>query len=321
MEIVERREHDGQWWGRDRHGSWRRWNAAVNGWEGPLAPPWPPPESPHPGEAAIVARALATSGGGPPPPTNPVDAWWNRHFPPFSVRRLVFGLVALPVVAALTELVWIAAGRDPSLPRYLFVSVAGGAMLATAWLPGMRELAERMRSSGAFDTGSRWPWRWGRELPPAPPLPPLRETFGRDFLVALPFAAVIVLVIGVTVAGLRETFTPGALLTGAVAAIASAVTIALRTSVWGLVIVSLAGGLLGGLGMVFLSLMTFSDVNLGDILIGWALGSALVFAYAYPWWRRLRDLEARGFRFPLWIVMGGSALLVSGAALVFLAER
>jgi hypothetical protein len=47
----------------------------------------------------------------------------------------------------------------------------------------------------------------------------------------------------------------------------------------------------------------------------------IVFLYAYPLWRGVRDMEARGFRLPMWIVMGCSVLLVSGAALVFLAER
>src|SRR5919108_76199 len=198
MEIVERREHGGTWWGRDPAGAWHRWNAASNGWDGPLAPPWPPSEQPHPEEASIVARAPPTGGAPPPPPMNRVDAWWNRHFPPFSIRRLVFGLVALPVIAALTELLWVAAGRGFSLPRYLFVCIAGG---------------------------------------------------------------------------------------------------------------------------VLLGLMTWSDPGLGAFSIGWGLGSVMLFLFAYPMWRRARDLEARGLRLPMWLVMGGSVLLVAGAALVFVAER
>jgi hypothetical protein len=334
MDIVERREHEGAWWGRDANGAWYRWNGATSGWDGPLAPPWPPMPPPHQDEAAIVARALAATaattaagsggledGGGEQPPMNRVDAWWNRRFPPFSAKRLVFGLAVLPVIGAIMELLWVAAGREASLPRYLFVCVAGGALLATAWLPGMREMAQRLHASGAFDTGSPWPWRRKRALPPPPPLPPLRETFRPDFLVALPFAAAIVLVMSATTIGLADTFSRSNLLLFGVTSVATAAVVALRTSAWGLVIFSVTGGLLGGLALVVLSLMTWSDPGLAEFLIGWAFGSVLLFLHAYPIWLRMRDLEARGFRLPMWIVMGGSVLLVAGAALVFVAER
>jgi multisubunit Na+/H+ antiporter MnhB subunit len=66
--------------------------------------------------------------------------------------------------------------------------------------------------------------------------------------------------------------------------------------------------------------LTLSDPG-GDLLLGWAIGSVLLFLYAYPMWRWLRDLETRGFRLPMWLVMGGSVLLVSGASLVFVAEH
>jgi multisubunit Na+/H+ antiporter MnhB subunit len=150
--------------------------------------------------------------------------------------------------------------------------------------------------------------------------PPIETNFGRDFLVALPFAIVIILVMSLTVAGPGDTFASSALLTNMLAALFTAALVALRTSVWGLALFSIAGGLLGGLFMVILSAMTFSDPG-GDFLIGWAIGSVLLFLYAFPMWRWLRNLEARGFRLPMWLVMGGSVLLVSGAALVFIAER
>ena len=250
---------------------------------------------------------------------NRVDTWWNRTFPPFSKKRLVFGLTALPIVGALQELVIWGVGWKPSLPRYLFVSIAGGVMLGTAFLPGMREMAERLQRA----RGHRSPWPWRRQSAPEPPEPPpptIETNFGRDFLVALPFAIVIMLVMSLTVAGLGGTFTPGSLLTNALAAVFAAALIALRTSIWGLALFSIAGGLLGGLFLVLLSVMTFSDPG-GDFLIGWAIGSLLLFLYAYPMWRGLRNLEARGFRLPMWLVMGGSVLLVSGSALVFVAEH
>jgi hypothetical protein len=328
MEIVERREHGGSWWGRTPDGAWFRWSASSNGWEGPMAPPWPEPAR-HPNEDAIVAAAMATAA--PPAgargpqlgnrPMNRADGWWNRNFPPFSTRRLVFGLIALPVIAALQELLFWGIGWRPSLPRYLFVCIAGGAMLATTFLPGMREMAERLAE--ARGSRSRSPWGWPRRRepgPPQPPPPPIETNFGRDFLVALPFAVVIMLVMSLTVAGPGETFTPSSILTNAVAALFAAAIVALRTSIWALALFSIAGGLLGGLFLVLLSAMTFSDPG-GDFLIGWAIGSVMLFLYAHPMWRGLRNLEAHGFRLPMWIVMGGSVVLISGSALMFVAEH
>ncbi len=315
MRIVERREYEGAWWGRTRDGTWFRWNAVIVGWEGPLTPPWPK-SARHPEEEAIVAAAMAVAMPPDGRSMNRVDRWWNRHFPPFSTRRLMFGLAALPVIGALQELLWVSLGRDPSLPRYLFVCVAGGALLATAWLPGMRDVAERLAKFRA----SRSPWP-RRRKPGAEPLPPIEMNFRRDFLVALPFTFVIVAIVNLTVAGPDGTFKGRSLTVQAVAATATAAMVALRSSIWSLVLFSVVAGVLGGLGVVFLSLMTFSDTGWTEFAAGWVMGSVVVFAYAHPLWRGLRDMEARGIRFPMWLVMGGSVLLVSGAALVFVAER
>jgi hypothetical protein len=333
VEIVERREHEGVWWARDPTGSWYRWDADTNGWDGPVTPPWPGEPVPHPDEAAIVAAAMAAGartaralGESPPEapsdaePMNRVDRWWNRRFPPFSRRRLVFGLIALPVIAALTELLWAAAGRGFSLPRYLFVCIAGGIFLSIVFLPGMREMAQRLQANGALRPA--WPWSKRTEPPPqAPPLPPLRETFRREFVIGLPFAAAILLVMSLTVGGPADTSSPAGLATIAFGTAATSALIAMRRTVWGLIVFSLAGGFLGGFAMVLLSLMTWSDPGLAEFLIGWGLGSAMLFLFAYPMWRRTRDLEARGLRLPMWLLMGGSLLLVTGSALVFLAER
>jgi len=285
-----------------------------------MAPPWPEPAR-HPNEDAIVAAAMATAAPPddvPAPLMNRVDAWWSAKFPPFSTRRLVFGLAALPVIGALQELLLFPAiGWRSSLPRFLFVCIAGGAMLAVAWLPGMREMAERLAKA----RGTRSPWRWSREPTTDPPPPPIETNFRHDFLVALPFAFVIMLVISATVAGLGNTFAPTALVTSTVGAVFTATLVALRTSVWGLVLFSIAGGVLGGFGLVVLSMMTFGQPSWAEFALGWVLGSGVVFAYGYPVWQGLRNLEARGFRLPMWIVMGGSVILVTGAALVFVAER
>lgn len=305
MKIIERREHDNAWWGRTPDGAWFRWNTASVGWEGPFDPPWGPSSgavaSGSPGGAA------QTESAPPNPPANWIEAWWNRTFPPFSIRRLVFGLGALTVIAALQELVLGASGRDPSLPRFLFVCLAGGAVLASAWLPGMRKYAKALMSS-----------RSGVEMQ-VTDIP--RTSFAKDLLVALPFAFLIVLIVHLVTVGPGKTFTGQALASVAVSSTAASVMIALRSSVWSLVLFSVVGGVLGGLAVVFLSLMTFSGTGWVEFAVGWILGSILLFTYAYPVWRRLRNMEARGFRLPMWIVMGGSVVLVSGAALIFVFER
>jgi hypothetical protein len=305
MKIVERREHDGEWWGRDPDGSWFRWSTSIASWEGPLTPPWP---QPAPSEEAIVAAGMAGAASDEPSTEmSSIDAWWNRVFPPFSIRRLAFFLGVLPVVAGLQELIVGASGHDPSLPRFLFVCLAGGALLASAWLPGMRKYAEALRPSrSAADMHDR-------DMP--------RTSFGKDLLVALPFAFLIVLIVHLVTVGPGETFTGPSLATVAVASTAASVMIALRSSVWSLVLFSVVGGVLGGLAVVFLSVMTFSGTGWVEFAVGWILGSILLFTYAYPVWRGLRNMEARGVRLPMWIVMGGSVIVVSGAALMFVFER
>jgi hypothetical protein len=305
MKIVERREHAGAWWGRDPDGSWFRWSTSIASWEGPLTPPWP---QPAPGEEAIVAAALAAGAADEPPAEmSSIDAWWNRVFPPFSIRRLAFFLGVLPVMAGLQELIVEVSGRDPSLPRFLFVCLAGGGLLASAWLPGMRKYAQALRPS--------------RSKAEVQDLDLPRTSFGKDLLVALPFTFLIVLIVHLVTVGPRETFTGPSLATVAVASTAASVMIALRSSVWSLVLFSVVGGLLGGLAVVFLSVMTFSGTGWVEFGVGWIIGSILLFTYAYPIWRGLRNMEARGVRLPMWIVMGGSVILVSGAALMFVFER
>jgi hypothetical protein len=309
MKIVERREHDNEWWGRTPDGAWFRWSTTSAGWAGPFNPPWAPSSAPDPVESPKpAAQGVPEFEESPPRPRNPVDAWWNRVFPPFSIRRLVFFLGALPVVAGLQELIVGASGRDPSLPRFLFVCLAGGGLLASAWLPGMRKYAQAVLRRSRSTAESQ-----NVEMP--------RTSFGKDLLVALPFAFLIVLIVHLVTIGPDETFTGPSLATVAVASTAASLMIALRSSVWSLVLFSVVGGVLGGLAVVFLSVMTFSGTGWVEFAVGWILGSILLFTYAYPVWRGLRNMEARGVRLPMWIVMGGSVIVVSGAALMFVFER
>jgi hypothetical protein len=299
MRIVERREHDGGWWGRREDGAWLRWNASANDWEGPFPPPWPSTAADpvDPGQLAI------------PVPTNRLDRWFTRTFPPFSVRRAAFGVLAVAVIGALVELGWQAAGRGASLARYLFVVVAGGAMIAVASLPGMRDLV--------FDL-QRARRRRNEPMTTSPFAVP--ATFRRDVLVALPFAAVIVAIVVATVDGLDALGSSAAVLTIALSSVLAALLVGLRTSLWALLLASFLGGAVGALAVVILDAMTFSETAGGWLAAGWAIGAVLCFVTLYPAWDGMRRLEARGFHLPMWLVMGGAVLLTAGAAVVFAAD-
>jgi hypothetical protein len=303
MRFEERREHDGTWWGRRQDGSWMRWNTLANDWEGPLRPPW-------------ADREPAPIGSVPPSADEPrgsrsrIDAWWNRRYPPLSRRRLAFLLALVPVAAALSELCWVAAGLRASLARYVLVCLAVGGTLASAFSSTLRPYAERLQRI-LPNPGP------ARELPPPAPLPP--RSFWKDLLIAIPFSLAIFLVMGLTVGDPSEALSPRTIAWYLAGAVVTALVVALRSSVWGLVLFSAIGGVLGAMAMAFLSMMTFSEPS--GLWLGWVGGAVVVFVFAWPVWGCLRRLEAQGFALPMWFVMSGATLLVAGSAVVFAIDR
>jgi len=238
---------------------------------------------------------------------SPVDAWWNRRFPPFSRARLVFLIATTPVVGAVSEGIWATMrGGGFSFPRYAFICVASAATVATGFLPGMRERAARLMRPDVDRI--------------AVPLVRLDRTIAKDFVVALPFAFGVMLVVHLAVGGRATAFSPPTLATQLIGALFTAAIVALRTSVWGLALLSIVGGLLGGFAVAILSLFTFSEPSRDEFLVGWLLGTIMVFVFVWPMWQGMRQLESRGVRLPMWLVMGGSLLLVTGASLVFVVE-
>jgi len=240
--------------------------------------------------------------GAPPPeyPPTPLDAWWNRRFPPHSTARLIFLLCALPVVGAVHALITRLRGGEVSLSRYLFATIVGGVLLAFLWLSGVL----RPRHPGLPQRGR----------PEAPP----RRSVVREFLVALPFCFGAVFVVALVTAG--GAFEPWSLLMSVVAGVMVSLIVVLRHSIWSVVLFSLVVGLGGGLLLhLFLLVWGFED----SFVESWLLVSMLVFLWAAPIWlgmrRGLREAQRRTgvSEPPMWVLMTGSLILVVGSALFF----
>jgi hypothetical protein len=237
---------------------------------------------------------------------NRIDAWWNRTFPPYSVRRLLFGIVAIPLVAGVHALYQTVRGRDGSFGEYAFVAILGGIILAFIWFaafrrpgsaPGEAILADRP------DRGSLW---------------------ARDFLVAFPFALGVVLVVGmVTGNGFDQASVAGSL----VSAVLISLIVALRRSVWSVILFSLLAG--AGVALV-LELFLFFLGGTPGLFLTWILSSLFVFLWAMPSWMQLRSAARGPFRrgpsdphpgtlpeIPLWVIMAGTLILVVGWAISF----
>jgi hypothetical protein len=237
----------------------------------------------------------------------PLDAWWNRTFPPYSVRRLLFGIAAIPLVAGVHALYQAVRGRDVSFGDYAFAAILGGIILSFIWFSAFRRTGSAQSGAPILadrsDPGSRW---------------------ARDFLVAFPFALGIVLVIGmVTGNGFDLASMAGSL----VSAILISLIVALRRSVWSVILFSLLAG--AGVALV-LELFLFFLGGTPGLFLTWILSSLFMFLWAMPSWMRLRSAARGPFRqgpsdpqlrtirqIPLWVIMAGTLILVVGWAISF----
>jgi hypothetical protein len=236
-----------------------------------------------------------------------IDAWWNRTFPPNSVRRLLFGIAAIPLVAGLHALYQAVRGRDVSFGGYAFVAILGGIILSFIWFAAFRRPGSAPGEAPILadrpDRGSRW---------------------ARDFLVAFPFALGVVLVVGmVTGNGFDLASVAGSL----VSAVLISLIVALRHSVWSVILFSLLAG--AGVALV-LELFLFFLGGTPGLFLTWILSSLFVFLWAMPPWMNLRSAARGPFRrgpsdphlrtvrqIPLWVIMAGTLILVVGWAISF----
>jgi hypothetical protein len=263
------------------------------------------------GEAPENADLLPPDDDQPedPFPRTPLDAWWTRRFPPNSRARLVFVLIAFPIVGAIYALWKHYQGEGMSLAQYLFVSITGDVLIAFLWISGA------LRPSGQGGQAA---------TPTAPP----RRSPARDFLVALPFSFAAALVVSLVTGGLDGS----TVVVSVIAGLAIALLVALRRSIWSVVIFSL---LVGFGAAVFLQLFLLFMGGESSFVGVWMVASLFVFAWALPCWlavRRGRFGFLRRFPLPdapssrgaasaseppLWILMTGTLILVVASAIFF----
>jgi hypothetical protein len=306
MNLVRRVERDGHWWAERADGSWLRWSPERGGWEGPLEPSWM-------GEEAGGSVTLVVPGSPGASPDDRltgrtrIDAWWNRAFPPYSVRRLLFGIAAIPLVAGVHALYQAVRGRDVSFGDHAFVAILGGIILSFIWFAAFRRPGPAPSEAPILadrpDPGSRW---------------------ARDFLVVFPFALGVVLVIGMlTGNGFDLASMAGSL----VSAVLISLIVALRRSVWSVILFSFLAG--AGVALV-LELFLFFLGGAPGLFLTWILSSLFAFLWAMPSWLQLRSAARGPFRqgpsdphpgtirqIPLWVSMAGTLILVVGWAISF----
>jgi hypothetical protein len=353
MRLVTTLETESGTWEQTDQGRWVRWNDAAQAWEEQPSGPWvePDPEdladpvrSPEPEPAPASTQPdgpapLVGGGGGIPESWNPLDAWWNRTFPPYSRRRLLFGLVALPFITAIVAVVDHFRGRSAPFAVYLFSTVAGGIILAVVfWAHSFEVEHRRVREppdgpGGSPTTADALPHWDANPGPPnaGPPAAPARAPEGpivervvslpswvRESLLCLPISFVAVVIWLALVSASAAFSRPGLIAAAAAAALFTAVFVARRT-VLSVVIVSLVVGF-GVAGLLqAISLMMFVEAD--SFALTWAVCSVVAFVFAFPLWYSLkRSAERRdagSMAIPAWVFVAAVAVLMMGGALAY----
>jgi hypothetical protein len=228
-----------------------------------------------------------------------------RTFPPYSGRRLLFGLAALPVVGLLVALGHRMAGGQFSLGLYVFATVTAAVILALVWF-GVA--TRRGRPSGVARRAHRpggapsatIPWGSGG------------FRFG-DFLVgtAVLFADITLFWL---IAGMDESL-PEVIAIAAPAAALASLMWHLRGSVAGVLLLSVVVGFPVGLTLTMFGAVMGNETSL---LQGWLIGSGLVLVFALPYWWDLRRRQ-QASRFPTidvpaWVWWTGISVLMMSAA-------
>jgi hypothetical protein len=240
-------------------------------------------------------------------PANPIDRWFVRTFPPYSRRRLLFGLVALPVVGLFVLFGRRIAGGGSGVGIYVFAVLTAAVLLTLVWFGAATKRDRRSR-------------RYGR--PPRPDVPPPTAVPGQtrpfragDFLVGSG-----VLFVDLTLFWLIADLhgSPSeAIAVAAPAALLGSLMWQLRGSVAGIVLLSVVVGFPVGLTLTLFGAVMGKDASL---LWGWVVGSVLVLVFALPCWldlrRRPRPSRFAGMEVPAWVWWTGISVLVLSSALL-----
>jgi hypothetical protein len=326
MDRLRRVEVDGEWWAQTPDGSWLYWSRAAAAWkrrsEGPpgvSSPTAAAGEGLHQTRVGLLPGPGAPNPEGPGQNLGPVDRWFNRNFPPNSGRRLLFGLVGLPVVGLVVALVrGLTGGRHLPLSLFLFSTVMGGVLLTLVWV-------------GVVKPG-------GPSKPSSHPEPPdgagpvqLFAGFTtRGFLVgAGVFFVNLTLFLLISDSASSPT---RAVAIAAPAAMLASLLWQLRTSVAGLLLVSALIGAPVALALTMFGLVMGNQPN---FLLWWLGASVVALLFVLPHWWQLRHGAAGTGRFagrrwaqpsgaprevPDWVLWTGvSILMLSTAAYIRIA--
>jgi MFS family permease len=245
---------------------------------------------------------------------NPIDEWWNRTFPPYSLRRYLFALAVLPAITALVALYNDSRGRHWPFAIYAFASISAAGVLGVAFL-----------SRGRWEVPAR-------ERPAIPaPLPPTTaaaapQEWRREFVVGLPICVVGMLLFLGVLSGPSQLGWLGLIGTSLAAGTFVSFVFAMRRSVLSAILVSLVAGF--GVSLV---LQLFDSVmgSGGSFLGSWVLGSLVAALFVVPAWLHLKDVglpQPRPDRSPwmtpvriaapAWVTLTGGFCLAIGAAIV-----
>jgi hypothetical protein len=212
-----------------------------------------------------------------------IDAWWKRHFPPNSGRRLLFLVIVAPVIAASIGL----AQDQLAGPRSWFIGIAVDLMLCLTWFVARGKVAE----------------------------PPTREPRRLSSLADLVLTASIScagMVVFLLLMSGEATLThlPIAIIAGGLLTTA----IVFRYSIWPLVLISVVVGY--GVAVV-LQLFLYWLGGDESILVYWLFSSLTVFAFLMPMWWGVRNARSslEKLSIPSWVIATGTViLLMLGAA-------
>jgi hypothetical protein len=256
-----------------------------------------------------------------------VDAWWNSTFPPLSLRRYLFALVAVPPITALVALLNHLRGRNWPFAVYVFSAVATACILGLAFLAPRRWASSSRPSaapghdpipnaagSGERPSGSIQPTPWQPASPVTSARPDWRKELATDVPIAIGGNLLLMAVMtGPGEIGWME------LGVGSLSGLVVAFVFAMRRSVVSVVLVSLAVGFGPALLLqIFTSIWGSSH----DLFGTWLLCSAVVFVFAFPIWMQLRDGTRRlpkglpSFSIPAWLYLATSYVFAVGAAIV-----
>ena len=322
METLEKVWRDGAWWAQTPGGDWLRWSEVETAWR----PSGPPPDERGPdlgGSSPGPSRGLdfgwsfhrapragvASSGDDLAPPSR-VDTWWNRSFPPFSNRRLVFGLAALPFVG-LVHALYQRVVHDEGFewPTYLFTTIAAQVFLAVVWLSGwLRKAADARAGAGGWSvpaTGAQPPDAMQAGVPLAAQSSGLPGGV-RDFLcgVLVTFAGVELMWL---VGGFGSPVSATGLATSAVVAGVSAFVVHFRHTIVALAVVAVLRGAVSALALEILSFMLWSDSDFGN---AWLISSALAFLCGLPVWWQLRQTRNAMPQIKTWMILAFCSVLM-----------